>query len=65
MWTDGGREVARPRGAVLGPLAFLLAAAATGFGMWHALTHEDDAPLDQLSRHDRPADDRLVQGRSR
>ena len=63
MWTDGGLEVERPRGAVLGPLAFLLAAAATGFGMWHALMREDVAPpTGQLSRVDRSAD---VHGASR
>ena len=45
------REVERPRGAVLGPLAFLLAAAATGFGMWHALMREDVAPRHLDSTH--------------
>ena len=37
MGADGRRDDERPRGAVLGPLALLLAAAATGYGMWHAL----------------------------
>jgi hypothetical protein len=36
MRTDR-RDEERPRGAVLGPLALLLAAAATGYGMWRAL----------------------------
>ena len=37
MRTDGRRDAERPRGAVLGPLALLLATAATGYGMWRAL----------------------------
>ena len=36
MRTDR-RDAERPRGAVLGPLALLLATAATGYGMWRAL----------------------------
>ena len=59
MRTDGRRDAERPRGAVLGPLALLLAAAATGFGMWHALMHDgvDAAPP--------VAANRLVHGTSR
>jgi hypothetical protein len=46
MRTDGRHEAERPRGAVLGPLALLLAAAATGYGMWRALMQDgvDQAP---------------------
>jgi hypothetical protein len=36
---------------VLGPLGLLLAALATGFGMWHVLTREPDPVREQLSRH--------------
>jgi len=59
MRTDGRRDAERPRGAVLGPLALLLAAAATGYGMWHALMQDgaDQTPP--------VAADRLVQGASR
>ena len=54
MRTDG-RELGRPRGAVLGPLGLLLAALATGFGMWHVLTREPAAPrVERLSRHHVP-----------
>ncbi len=51
MRTDGRREHRRPRGAVLGPLGLLLAALATGFGMWHVLTREPDPVGERLSRH--------------
>ena len=58
MRTDGRRDVERPRGAVLGPLALLLAAAATGYGMWHALMQDGADPTPPV------AVDRLVQGTS-
>jgi hypothetical protein len=59
MRTDGRRDAERPRGAVLGPLALLLAAAATGYGMWHALMQDEADPTPPV------AVDRLVQGASR
>jgi hypothetical protein len=56
MRTDGRRERRRPRGAVLGPLGLLLAAVATGFGMWHVLTREPVVPsVERLSRHHVPS----------
>ena len=61
MLTDG-RGAERPRGAVLGPLALLLAAAATGYGMWRALMQnslESAAPVAHV------VSDRLVQDTSR
>ncbi len=58
MRTDGPRNAERPRGAVLGPLALLLAAAATGYGMWHALMQDGVDPAPPV------AADRLVQGTS-
>jgi len=58
MRTDGRRDAERPRGAVLGPLALLLAAAATGYGMWHALMKDGADPTPPA------AVDRLVQGTS-
>jgi hypothetical protein len=51
MRMDGRREHRRPRGAVLGPLGLLLAALATGFGMWHVLTREPEPVAELLSRH--------------
>ena len=66
MRTDGGRRRQRPRGAVIGPLGLLLAAAITGFGMWHALTHDGEAPkAERLSRQDHPTHDQLVDGAPR
>jgi hypothetical protein len=61
MRMDGRREVRRPRSAVLRPLGLLVAAAVTGFGMWHALMH-DDRPAGgaRLSQHDRHLDQRLL-----
>jgi len=56
MLTDGRRGAERPRGAVLGPLALLLAAAATGYGMWHVLMQDGVEPPPKA------AADRLVQG---
>jgi len=58
MRTDGGREVERPRGAVFGPLALLLAAVVTGFGMWHVLMRDGGPPAASVS-------DRLVHGTPR
>ena len=53
---------ARPRGAVLRPLALLIAAAALGFGVWRALM--EDPPragtADRLSRHDRQRFDAVL-----
>lgn len=50
MRTDGRRR-GRPRGAVLGPLGLIIAAVATGFGMWHVLMREPVDPTgEQLSR---------------
>lgn len=47
-----GRELRRPRGAVLGPLGLLLLAVVTGFGMWHVLMQDAPTPPDhRLSRH--------------
>ena len=59
MRMDGRRDAERPRGAVLGPLALLLAAAATGYGMWHALMEDGVEPTPPS------AADRLVQDTSR
>jgi hypothetical protein len=59
MRTDGRRDAERPRGAVIGPLALLLAAAATGYGMWHALMQESVDPTPPV------AADRLVQDTAR
>ena len=50
MRTDGRRDIGRPRGAVLGPLGLLIAALATGFGMWHVLMREPAPTGEQLSR---------------
>ena len=63
MRTDARTEAARPRGAVLGPLALLLAAAATGSGMWHALM-QDGVETTPPAAH-AGSDDRLVQDTSR
>jgi hypothetical protein len=56
---DGRRDDRRPAGAVLGPLALLIAAAALGFGMWRVLMRDEPStsldPGERLSRHD-PAD---------
>lgn len=61
MRMDGRREVRRPRGAVLRPLGLLLAAAVTGFGMWHALMHDERPAVGtRLSRHDRDLDRHLL-----
>jgi hypothetical protein len=59
MRTDGRMEAARPRGAVLGPLALLLAAAATGYGMWHALMQDGVDPTPPVAHGE--LNDRLVQ----
>jgi hypothetical protein len=40
---------------VLGPLGLLLAALATGFGMWHVLTREPAPVGERLSRHHVPS----------
>ena len=66
MRTDGGRRRQRPRGAVIGPVGLLLAAAITGFGMWHALMHDGGAPkAPRLSRQDHQTHDQLVDGAPR
>lgn len=66
MRMDGGRRRQRPRGAVIGPLGLLLAAVATGFGMWHALMHEDrPAQTERLSRQDHQTHDHRVHGATR
>ena len=57
MGADGRRDE-RPRGAVLGPLALLLAAAATGYGMWHALMQNSLETAEPVTAA------RLVQGPS-
>ena len=44
MRTDGRRELRRPAGAVLRPLGMLVAAVASGFGMWHALMQDGQRP---------------------
>jgi hypothetical protein len=46
-----GRELERPRGAVLGPLGLLLAAAMSAFGLWHALTTDPDTASDERLSH--------------
>jgi hypothetical protein len=52
MMGTEGRELRRPRGAVLGPLGLLLVALVTGFGMWRALMQESEAPPpERLTRH--------------
>jgi len=62
MGRDGRPAERRPRGAVLRPLALLLAAAVSGFGMWRALMR-DDPPTpttgERISRHDAQALDGL------
>jgi hypothetical protein len=62
MRMDGSRNGERPRGAVLGPLTLLLAAAATGYGMWHALMRDDVDPSSTVAHA--ASDDRLVQDTS-
>lgn len=55
MRRDGRRVERRPRGAVLRPLALLVAAALTGFGVWHLLVRDDPGPRrdgEQITRHD-------------
>ena len=67
MRTDGRRDAERPRGAVLGPLALLLAAAATGYGMWRALMQnslESAAPVAHVAPLGM-SNDRLVHDTSR
>jgi len=67
MRTDGRRDAERPRGAVLGPLALLLAAAATGYGMWRALMQnslESAAPVAHVLSQV-VSDDRLVHDTTR
>jgi hypothetical protein len=61
MRADGRRNMKRPRGAVLRPLGILIAAAASGFGMWHALMQDGAGPnATQLSRRtDRGTTDRV------
>jgi hypothetical protein len=55
MMRMDGRELRRPRGAVLGPLGLLLIAVATGFGMWHVLMQDRVAPrAARLTRHESP-----------
>jgi len=63
MRTDGRSEAERPRGAVLGPLALLLAAAATGYGMWHVLMQDGVDPTTPAAHA--ASDDRLVSDTSR
>lgn len=50
MRTDGPGELRRPAGAVLRPLALLVAAVASGLGMWHVLM-QDGAAHSRSSRH--------------
>ena len=55
MRVDGRRKLRRPRAAVLRPLGLLLAAAASGFGMWQALMQDGGAASGtQLSRRMHP-----------
>jgi hypothetical protein len=52
MRTDG-RELRRPRSAVLGPLGLLLIAVVTGFVMWRVLMQDGGTPTDErLTRHE-------------
>ena len=55
MRTDERRDMRRPRGAVLRPLGLLIAAIATGVGMWRVLMRDDGPPDAQLSRYDAAA----------
>jgi hypothetical protein len=64
MRTDGGREMGRPRGAVLWPLGLLLTAVATGFGMWHALMHDVLTPAAALATEG-ASERQLVRGAAR
>ncbi len=52
MRTEGRRELRRPVGAVLRPVGLLVAAVASGFGMWHALV-QDGASTERHARHER------------
>ncbi len=49
MRTDGRRELRRPAGAVLRPLGLLVAAVASGFGMWHALMQDAAVHADRTA----------------
>ncbi len=56
MRRDGRAAGGRPRGAILRPLVLLIAAVATGFGMWHVLMNDEPVrpPTgEQISQHDR------------
>ena len=55
MRTDVRRDMRRPRGAVLRPLGLLIAAIASGVGMWRVLMRDDGPPPAQLTRNDAPA----------
>jgi hypothetical protein len=53
MMRMDGRELRRPRGAVLGPLGLLLIAVVTGFGMWRVLMRDGGGSTDaRLTRHE-------------
>jgi hypothetical protein len=51
MMRMDGREIGRPRGAVLGPLGLLLAAVMSAFGLWHALTNDRVSAGDERLSH--------------
>jgi ABC-type Zn2+ transport system substrate-binding protein/surface adhesin len=55
MRMDERPAMRRPRGAVLRPLGLLIAAIASGVGMWRVLMRDDGSPAAQLSRYDAPA----------
>ncbi|HXJ32764.1 MAG TPA: hypothetical protein VMS22_01890 [Candidatus Eisenbacteria bacterium] len=59
MRRDDGRAAGgRPRGAILRPLVLLIAAVATGFGMWRVLMNDEPVrpPTgEQISKHDQHA----------
>lgn len=65
MRTEGSRELRRPRGVVLRPLGLLLAAIATGLGMWHVLMRDGGRLDRRLGRHDRFSIERFVRGLTR
>ncbi len=59
MRREGSRTVRRPRAVVLGPVAVLVAAVASGLGMWHVLMQDGSASSDRLARQERPGGRRV------
>jgi hypothetical protein len=62
MWTDGGGNLRRPRGAVLRPLGLLAAAVLIGLGLWHVLMQDGTAgpAHDRVSQRDARVFDRVA-----